>query len=133
MITSNIDVANGVANGTIATLRDIILKRNIKVSETKVDENQACHYAMASDIECLIFEHRFDSFNSSVIYPTLPPGHFLIKSEQNNMNILFNDNGARLKVNITQFPITNAIVLTGHKTQGMTTDNIILGSMSDKD
>ena len=29
-------------------------------------------------------------------------------------------------------PITNAVVLTGHKTQGMTLDNIVLDSMGDK-
>ncbi len=133
MITTNVDVANGVANGAITTLRDIILKTNTTISVTKLDENQIFHYAMASDIECLILEHTFGSCDNSIIYPTVPPGHFLIKQEHKNMNILFNENGARIKVKMVQFPITHAIVLTGHKTQGMTMDNIILGSMSDKD
>ena len=35
--------------------------------------------------------------------------------------------GAEIKVGLTQFPLTNAIVLTDHKTQGLTLDHLMLG------
>ena len=38
--------------------------------------------------------------------------------------------GAEIKVGLTQFPLTNAIVLTDHKTQGLTLDHLILGQMN---
>jgi hypothetical protein len=132
MITENIDVANGIANGTIATLRNIILKDTVDISVTNLGQNQATHSVLASDVECLIFQHAFPQCNPTLAYPTLPPGHFPIKPTHKNLQISFNDNGANIKVQISQLPITNATVLTGHKTQGMTLDNIVLGSMSDK-
>ena len=132
MITANIDVANGIANGTIAILRNIILKDGVDVSVTNLGQGQAAHSVLASDVECLIFQHAFPQCNTTSAYPTLPPGHFPLKPTNKNLQIPFNDNGAKIKIQINQLPITNATVLTGHKTQGMTLDNIVLGSMGDK-
>ena len=51
-----------------------------------------------------------------VCYPPLPVDYFPIKADRLNKAIKFNDHGAAIKVRLTQFPLTNAIVLTGHKT-----------------
>ena len=67
-----------------------------------------------------------------VCYPPLPVDYFPIKADRLNKAIKFNDHGAAIKVRLTQFPLTNAIVLTGHKTQGLTLNHLILGRMNGK-
>jgi PIF1-like helicase len=132
MVTSNLDVANGIANGTVASVRDIVLKKGTTPSVTDVGNGFSVHSVFASDIFCVILEHQFDAWSTKVCYSPLPAGYFPIKAEQFNKTIKFNDHGAGIKVRLTQFPLTNAIVLTGHKTQGLTLDHLILGHMNGK-
>ena len=116
MITANIDVANGIAKSIIAILRNIILKDGVDKSVTNLGQEQATHSVQASDVECLVFEHAFPQCNPTFAYPTLPPGHFPLKPTNKSLQISFNDNGAKIKIKIDQLPITNAVVLAGHKT-----------------
>lgn len=128
IVNVNEDVGSGIANGTRATLQDIILKDSAAIRVTEIGGREV-HTVYADDVLCLIFKHTIASWLGTTRFPTLPPGCFPIVGYTHSLTKLFRDNPGSAK--ITVFPCEFATIMTGHKMQGQTVDSIILGSFSD--
>ena len=132
IVTNNSDVSKGVANGTLAFLQDIILKANCVITLEKVKSGKIVPSVFASDVECLLFKHKNSAWNNVSPFSTLPKGWFPVIPSAKSIQINFN--GAyRIKIQMFQLPCVLSLALTGHKTQGLTADSIILACLASKD
>ncbi|KZR97176.1 Uncharacterized protein APZ42_008101, partial [Daphnia magna] len=132
MVMSNSDVAKGVSNGTLALLQDVVLKTSCVVALTRLPSGKKVHSVCASDVECLLFKHQNAAWTKVTRFPTLPEGWFPVVATLKTVECKFNST-FRSRIQILQFPCVLSLVLTGHKVQGISTDSIILGGLSEKD
>ncbi|KZS16225.1 Uncharacterized protein APZ42_018073 [Daphnia magna] len=133
MVMSNSDVAKGVSNGTLALLQDVVLKTSCIVALTELPSGKKVHSVCASDVECLLFKHKNAAWTKVSQFPTLPEGGFpVVATGGEQVECKFNST-FHSRIQILQFPCVLSLVLTGHKVQGISTDSIILGGLSEKD
>ena len=128
LVSNNVDVANGVANGTLSWLYDVVLKPTAEIRIVTVDDDIQVHAVYADEVHCIVFKHKLEAWSATAAFPSLPSGCFPITAISKTVN--FRDRGSQKRVKITQFPCVLSSVLTGHKVQGISVDSIILGSMS---
>jgi len=132
IVTNNDDVSKGVANGTLAFLQDIVLKTGCTITLHELKSGKRVPTVYASDVECLLFKHKNSAWNNVSPFTTIPKGWFPIIPSTKAVECNFN--GAyRTKIQMLQLPCVLSLVLTGHKTQGLTTDSIILSGLAPKD
>lgn len=134
IIRDNVDVEKGVANGTLCTLVDIILRPEptIRPLSLGIDDHLQVHAVSADDVTCLVFKHRTAPWNTYNLYTTLPTGCFPIIPRDKSILCKMGESDTRFRVRVKQLPCDLALALTGHKIQGQTCDQIILGSLSRK-
>ena len=129
MVTKNQKVSKGVANGTMATLADVVLKENVTVRVINISGHFA--YAVyAEEVKCLIFKHSLQTWEKDHSFPSLPEGFFPLVVTTKNTTVPLGSNGETFRVKTTLFPCELATVLTGHKMQGQTVPSVILGNLS---
>ena len=120
MLTENIDVPNGLANGTRAIVDKIILKENSQYITVSIGGNIFVRGVYASQVEKISLIHINQNVQQWV---------FTIKCKANTFvarvpipkNILLNPirmKQQKFSCRITQFPIVVNIATTGHKLQG---------------
>ena len=149
-VTHNVDVPRGIANGTSAVLVDVYVDDNcVRWSKTA-----QCHCAKASDVQGLLLKHHRLPYAEEAHYPPLPPGCFPLQVLDKRRNAIncekpvvkvqkgTDKNGntverlkkqmVKTRVRIYQFPAVSVFSLTGHKTQGTTTDALIVGPPGEK-
>ena len=132
MMRINQNVKKGVANGTTATLRDVILAENAEVRITSVS-NQHVFAVFADEVECLIFEHNLKGWKTDkTSFPSLPAGCFPLTHNTKTTTVPLGMYDEKLTVKTTLFPCELATVLTGHKMQGQTLQSIVLGNLLGK-
>lgn len=82
-------------------------------------------------VVCLVFEHVMAGWNNLPLFRNFPLGCFPVPSLSSNIRLYLSDDKVqRNAIRVTQFPCVLSLVVTGHKVQGKTLDNIILGSIS---
>ena len=65
IITKNIDIANGVANGTSFNMMDIILKPNHKIFQEKIEDIMSYAAAVnAAAVDYILYRHRTKFFKN---------------------------------------------------------------------
>ena len=128
LVSNNVDVANGVANGTLSWLYDVVIKPTAVIRLVTVADDIQVHAVYANDVHCIVFKHKLEAWSTTASYPSLPAGCFPITPISKTINLL--DRGGRKRVKLIQFPCVLSSVLTGHKVQGISVDSIMMGSVS---
>ena len=128
MITENIDVPNGLANGTRATIDKILLKQGSQYMSVSIGNNLFVKGIYASQIESLSLTHIMQNVQQRTF--KLKPKATTFKA---NISIPNNDILNHLQeikdqiyVRFTQLPIIINIATTGHKLQGTGVDNLFV-------
>jgi hypothetical protein len=133
IVGKNESVANGIANGTLATLQNVVLQEKAKIRRVRLENGNEVHMVSAADVACLVFRHEIIGWSNSSVFQSLPVGCFPIVpiSATKEFRVGPERNKA-CSVRISQFPCVSALVLTGHKIQGQTLDSILIGNITDR-
>lgn len=123
MVTTNIDVSKGVANGTDATLQDICLRDSAAVRIAKLD-GTLIHAVNAEDLLCLVFKHTASGWSEATLYPRFEKGCFPLITSKNSVKYRLGFSEKMFQVQVSQFPYVLSVVLTGQKVQGKTLEAI---------
>ena len=130
MVNDNIDVKNGIANGTCCNFEKAVLKTGSNVKKMRVHGR----WVYVVDIEDV--DHIVCRFDKS--YHPKFQGIFKLKSRERRFMVDYPieeeiGNKKRVKVNlgINHFPILNNFATTGHKLQGKTMANLVIAEWRD--
>jgi hypothetical protein len=128
MLTENIDVLNGLANGTRATIQTVALKQSHNCFYVDVGNNVVVKGIYASSVEYVILKHinsthctqtfkihpKSATFKANIPYPIdIVSSNSKLKSEQFDMRAF-------------QLPIIVNNATTGHKLQGTGVDKLFV-------
>jgi Helitron helicase-like domain at N-terminus/PIF1-like helicase len=117
MIPSNINVAMGQANGTQATVRQIVLKPNVQPTTTLLNGKIPVAAVFASQVEYIELKHSNSRVEQQIFHLTPKSHTFKLNLPTSQQYILRNPTFiADLKA--TQLPILQNSATTGHKLQG---------------
>jgi hypothetical protein len=132
MVNDNIDVKNGIANGTCCTFKKAVLKPGQNVQKMKVHGR----WVYAVDIDDHVDQHILLRFDKSY-HPTYQ-GTFKLRPRERCFLVEYPMEGGvegktRLPVNLqlNHFPILGNFATTGHKLQGKTMKNLIIAEWRD--
>lgn len=114
MLPTNIDVANGLANGTQATLQQVIFQEGERPSLTTISGIPVMA-AFASQISALTLRHTNENHQ---------PQHFHVSPKKHSFKV------NNKKMQATQVPILLNNATTGHKLQGCGVDEIFVHNWS---
>lgn len=133
MLTHNAEVAAGLANGTMATLVDVILSHQATVVVVPLEDNTNgqtyVHRVTATDVVGLVLKHCNPDWALRDHFPSLPRGCFPLSIDRRfSGGRLISKDGVKVKITVHQFYCVPAFALTGHKTQGSTLPSILVGS-----
>ena len=129
MLTHNICVDAGRANGTCVTLERVVLKPNEQPILIQVDEDVKVYAYYASQVRNIEVRHECKKFDPSI---------FSIKSDTHSMKVKWNvirdfddligNSNAieEVPMKFHQFPIVRNTGTTGHKLQGKSVENIMI-------
>jgi hypothetical protein len=130
MVNDNIDVKDGIANGTCCNFEKAVLKPGKNVQKMKVHGR----WVYAVDIDDV--DHIVLRFDKSY-HPTFE-GTFKLKPRERRFLVEYPIEGGlggkkRVNVNLTlnHFPIIGNFATTGHKLQGKTMANLIIAEWRD--
>ena len=130
MVNDNIDVKDGIANGTCCTFEKAVLKPGRNVHKMKVHGR----WVYAVDIDDV--DHIVLRFDKSY-HPTYQ-GTFKLRPRERRFLVEYPIEGGfggktRLPVNVqlNHFPILGNFATTGHKLQGKTMKNLVIAEWRD--
>jgi hypothetical protein len=128
VVTNNVCVAKGVANGTDGTLVEVYLDE----SAVRWSNTAQCHVINASDVQGVVVQNHQPPFDAEAHYSPLPVGHFPLqcldkKRSTDKYTINVNGRNVNLSAKLTQLPLVSMFALTGHKCQGRTLPALIVG------
>jgi hypothetical protein len=86
----------------------------------------------ANDVQCLLFQHKNSAWNNVSPFTSIPKGWFPVVPSTKSVECNFNE-FYRTQIQMHELPCVLSLVLTGHKTQGLTTNSIILACLAPKD
>ena len=143
LVTDNISVSNGIANGTSATLVQILLDED----EVRWSVTAKCFVIKASSVHGLILKNLQKPFDERDLYPPLGKGNFPVQrltSTKSLINCVWN-NGKLVRkpkyvragvkthrFRVCQFPVIPKHVLTTHKMQGQTCESLVMLPLDDR-
>jgi hypothetical protein len=127
MLTENIDVINGLANGTQALVRKIILNQGSSYTTVKILNNYTVKAVNASDIKHILLQHK---------NPNITQQLFKIKPKQVTFKtrlpvpqqFQFGKNMPSVTMQAHQIRIIVNYATTGHKLQGTGVDKLFVHS-----
>jgi hypothetical protein len=132
MLTDNIDVAKGLANGTRGFLQNVVLKQNETYHKVYYSNDISIKAVFASAVDYVILQH----VNSSI-----QPRTFAIKPQQNQLEITLNfplcrqrpDTSLKPKPSLVemktiQLPLVSNSATTVHKLQGTGVEKLFVFS-----
>ncbi len=128
ILTQNVEVSNGLANGTMSTLVDVVLNDRAQISVCPLFTNENgqpvyVHCVEASGVDSLILQHSDDVWSKKQhAFPSLPIGCFPLKIEHSvstSVTVRSADHSVtrQVRVMIEQFQAVPAFAITGHKAQ----------------
>lgn len=132
MITQNINLPCGVANGMWAVVCDVQLRADVV---PRWDAEVGAHRVDADQIECVVVRYPDNDWASLKLHTDLPEGHFVIvpdtpKTIASDCKIMtYNLGGNAKRFRITQLPLIQAHVISGHKSQGQTLLRIVIANI----
>jgi hypothetical protein len=123
MLTENIDVAKGLANGTRAIVVNIMLKANETYQRVIIGNNISIKAVYASAVEYITLQH---------INTSIQPTTFTLKPQQNQFRILLSITATEpelLEMKTIQLPLISNTATTVHKLQGIGVDKLFVYSV----
>jgi hypothetical protein len=128
VVTNNVCVAKGVANGTDGTLVEVFLDE----SAVRWSNTAQCHVVGASAVQGVTIQNHQPPFDIETHYAPLPVGHFPLqcldkRRSTDTYKIRVNGKDVNLQAKLTQLPLVSMFALTGHKCQGRTLPALIVG------
>jgi hypothetical protein len=132
MITCNVAVTGfGIANGTVATVFDVIYAEEDKdlLTEMTTDNDETyviCHDEKQPMVILLqLKNHKFKKLDGlpEGVFPLLVKGPLPCKLESRCSP------GQYIRARMAQFPLVPAYSMTGHKVQGQTMNNILIADL----
>lgn len=128
MMSKNLDVGNGQANGTCAKVKSITMKCGEQPFELELENGTTIFAAFASQVASMQMEHE---------NPDIVPRLFDITSESFSFTCKLDkqmDNEyLYTKVTGTQFPIISNSATTAHKLQGLTVETLFVNEWQYKE
>ena len=122
MLTQNIDVPNGIANGTEAFVTKVVLKPGEKMGRTLMEASQGndrqVNSVLAKQVSYIELKHR---------NPNVPNPFFRLEPRVFSFYANVTHAGTDIKMlrmKATQLPVVVNDATTGHKLQGVTCDSI---------
>ena len=140
LVTSNVSVDKGIANGTSATVEQLLLHED----EVRWSQAAQCFVVEARHVQGLVLRTHQKPFDQLDLYPPLEPGRFPISKlgknrsiasfrwEKGQMTSVKSAAQSNCRFRVTQLPVVPKNVLTVHKVQGQTTDNLVVLPLGDK-
>lgn len=128
LVKSNSDISKGVANGTLAALQVVILHDDVVPHIVHLSNSTSVYAVYAKEVKCLILKHTMGIWAKKQLFSTLPIGCFPIVPQKFLPHFTFS--GKSRPVNVFQFAIVLASILTGHRVQGQSLSALILGAIS---
>ena len=122
MLTENDDVQNGLANGTTATFKNLVLKQNAKLQKIRLNGYWVNSVSIDDVLEMELNYHDSGKFI----------GTFTIKPKTRSpiIRLSVKENGITMKVattlHITQFMINLNHATTAHKLQGKSVNKLVI-------
>ena len=128
IINTNFNTEAGIANGTQCVFHAIILKNKaqVKMRRSSGGDSLLVPSVMASDVECIIFKHTLERYEKMKLDPRLPAGCFQVKSVRRKKQFWFRNN--KIMCRIRGFEAVPAFCMTGHKMQGASKKEIVVGA-----
>lgn len=130
MVNDNIDVKDGIANGTCCQFVKAILKQGKDVKKMQVHSHWV-NSVDINDVDHIIL--RFD-----VSYDPKFKGTFKLRPRERSFMVdfpmdgqLFGKKAANVNLKLTHFPIIGNFATTGHKLQGKTMANLVIAEWRD--
>lgn len=129
MLANNGDVSKAIVKRTMTTLKNIVLKPNVKVVFVPTN-GLFIETVYTDDVECLIIHYTIASCESLSVSPSLPIGCSALHSKSKNVECSLGRDTTTFTLNILQLSCELALILTGYKMEGQTLHPIIVGSIS---
>ena len=129
----NIDVPTGLANGTCATLEQIITHPNEQPIVIELNSGVKVKAFYASQVHCLVLRHQNAQFKNALFDIRLEEAHSVIATidvmgaQYSNLS---EKKAAeeKIRMKFNQFSVVRNTATTGHKLQGKSVDNIFVFS-----
>ena len=130
MLTHNTCVANGLANGTRATVKQVILKPGEQVHCISLESGISVDVVRASQVENIVLEHCNERIRPK-IFKMAPKTYSISAKLPAPVSLRTKDNEKEtLEMKILQAPVVSNNATTGHKLQGRGVDNLFVHSWS---
>jgi hypothetical protein len=119
MLPTNVDVKNGQANGTQATVQQILLRENQQPHYVKLDNNVPMMAVFASQVASVLLKHSNERLEPQ-LFQVVPKNHtFSAKIPKPKILQTSPKNSTEtIEMKATQVPIVINNATTGHKLQG---------------
>ena len=130
MMSTNVDVLKGQANGTQAVVEKIVLKPDTTVRMTMLEGAVQVASVTASDISCIVLKHVNDRISPALF--SLKPKKHTFKARLPKPRLLqtkTNDKES-VKMKATQVPLLVNNATTGHKLQGASVTHLFVHNWS---
>jgi len=130
MLTSNDDVSNGLANGTLCILKGVFLKKGIEEKDTQVGcmDGHWVRMVDASQVDYLLCQHDCgDSFCRTF---KVEPRRELCAVRLNTDFLDGIKQKTTVKMHMDQLQLLVNNATTGHKLQGRSVDTIFISNQS---
>lgn len=127
LVRNNVDVPHGVANGTLATLQNVVLQSDAKIRVVHCGGDKFVHAVYADEVKCFVLKHCLGGWKDKTVYSSLPEGCFPLVPTKHSVREKIN--GTYTSISVCQLQCVSALVLTGHKIQGQSMDDVILGDL----
>ena len=115
-VLGNKSISRGVANGSLVKIKHVSV-----MEEPKWCAKRLAHTIMASKVELIIVSHLEKPGSKRRPFRTLPVGCAAIRSKSTRVSLQSN------KLRVTVFELLHAEAITGHKSQGMTINKVLVG------
>lgn len=136
MVLQNQQTQSGIVNGMMAELVDVVLTSQATVRFEphlqSMGTGGGVHTVDSVNVSALILRYSDIRWRNRNIFETLPPGCFPLTAFTSYRSakcyVNMHEKRQLLNVTMTQFPCSPAFAITGHKVQGQTLDQLIVGS-----
>ena len=103
IVTDNSEVAKGVANGTLAYLQDVVLKRSATLTLELLPTGKKVASVCASQVDCLLFKHKNSAWTNVFPFSNLQKGCFPVVPTAKSVECKFNAS-YQLKIKCSNSP-----------------------------
>ena len=130
MLTTNVEVGNGLANGTRAYFKQLLLKAGRSSFTLKLDSGVEVKAVYASDVMHIVMEHSIKDITPSTFH--IKPAEYTFHAKMLKPLALQTKKQEREKIQMkcTQLQVISTDATTGHKLQGRGVETLFVHNWS---